>query len=453
MNLNKSKNFIIAFFVFLAVYQTAELWFESFSNRNFFYTFLSKNDTNIVQANYNSSLKSIIISLGNNKFIQNYNDIYKSDYKKVFDQSIKECLENGSFTKKYDLDWKEILNNKFVMYKYDYIISANTAEHLYNVKSNLLSKIGDFDNIVLIPNISVPETLKILFINSVEKNVYEFESKKSENILNTYDTINKFKLKGDEIYYVSSVQNGFELFENNIFIPKWNGLSLGYNPIKTSNPIEENGGVLLTTLEKNIDIFFSNPAAKWKTSINNVYTYSDENTVVKYYTTGVLEYSNYKASNTSSIKKVSFNDNYLTSANFLENDININNEYYLKNYTIDNEKTIFYFDYKINNFPIILSNELKEKIGMESIIEITVSNQKVLKYKRYICDFEIDKENLLFADVDFLGAVNYAFSIEQNNSKINKLILGYKADTNTDSIGLNWFVDIDDKIYIKSAQY
>ena len=53
--------------------------------------------------------------------------------------------------------------------------------------------------------------------------------------------------------------------------------------------MEENNGV-----EKNADVFFDNPIGKTATKSKGVETFGDESTVVKYYSSGVLEYSNYK---------------------------------------------------------------------------------------------------------------------------------------------------------------
>lgn len=457
MFLGRVKNFIISFLVILAVYQTAKLWFEDFSNHNFFYTILNRNSADYTQQSCVYTLNSLIINKGNNKFERIYNDIYKSDYKSVLDRAVTLCLKEGKSVKLNEDYFKTMMNSKFIMYKYDYKLTGETVGEMFNVKGNNISKISEFDTIVLIPSINVPETLHISFIDNDSYNITGFEVIGYDVIKDVYNLIDLFSMDNENIYYISSFQNGFDIFKKNVFIPSWDSTSIVYKPITMVNDMESAGSVLMMSLEKNIDIFFDNPAVKWPTRVNDVYTYSDETTVVKYYTNGVLEYSNYKSGNETN-KNSSFYDKYISAINFMQKDINIKNEYYLSSYLKEDDKYTFYFDYKINNFPIILSDEIKRNIGMKSMIEVTVSGNTVVRYKRYVYNFEIDESNKKYINVDFLKAVDYVFSkIQNNENKSNKdiiddIILGYTVFEQPSEIQINWGVEIDDNMYFVPAQ-
>lgn len=449
MKLNAVKNFIIAFFVILAVYQTGKLWFEDFSSHNFFYSFSAdKNEVFDDGALY--SLDSIIVNQGSDKALCLRSGIYKSDYKDVFDKAVKLAAEEGRFGYGSVIDWNTVLTGRAVIYRYNYSLSGKDIANMFGFKESLVSNIsGDIDTVIIAVS---PSRLDVIFADNKSSFGYNYSLDKNQYIGTVYDTAGSIPESRD-IYYTSTVRNGFNIFKNNLFVPQWQGGGFGYNTINMINPFEADGGVLLNRLEKNIDIFFDNPAAKWTSNMNGVYTYSDESTVLKYYTTGVLEYSNYRAGNNNS--ESSFYDDYTLAVSFLKKDSNIKNEFYLKRYEKNDERTVFYFDYKINNFPVVLSDDIKVSTGLDSIIEITVDGGRVSKYKRYVCDFSVSPDYQAFAVRDFLKAIDEVFADRQSENSgvtfIDNMFLGYAAKEGGDNIYLNWFIEADGINYIKSA--
>ncbi len=452
MYLNRVKSFIIAFFVILAIYQTVGLWFEDFSGYSLFYSLFSENNSNS-QREIKYNLDNIIINKGNGEFIKKNNNIYGSSYKTVFDEAIKAALKNGELKYNGTTDWFNELSSVCAVYNFGYTANSSQLKYIYDAKASVCSKINDFDTIIISPDINVPESMRVSFINTKENKTYAIELKNNNVISKTYNEITSISSEEDDIYYISSIQNGFDLFKTNIFLPRWNGSVIEYPNLTTTNPMEADGGVLLMSLEKNINHFFENPAVKWTSTVNNIYTYSDENTVVKYYTNGVLEYSSYKR---ASYSKPSFSKDYLTALSFLENDANINNEYYLSSYEQDEEKTVFYFNYKIDNHNILLSTQLKEETDLKSIIELTVSNSRVARYKRLVYDFNIDSAPVYnAADVDFLSAIDKVYEenpqLKSKDNSIEKIELCYNIDK-TKKTSLSWFISINDDIYVVDAQ-
>lgn len=453
MYLNRLKNFIITFFVILAIYQTARLWFEDFSGYGLFYSIFSDNNTSSqMEIKYN--LDSIIINKGNSEFIKKSTDIYNSSYKSVFDNAIKVALKKGSFTEAADLDWNKALSARCIIYNFGYSLESTELKALYNARKGISSKIGRFDTIIITPNMNVPQSMEVAFISTEDNKSYNIELKEDESISKTYSTMTGLSSEEENIYYISSIQNGFELFKGNSFLPRWNGSITEYPYLTMTNPMEEDGGVLLMNLEKNINQFFENPAVKWTSTVNDVYTYSDENTVVKYYTTGVLEYSNYKS---VSKAEPSFSKDYLTALSFIEKDVNINNEYYLDNYEINPEEIVFHFDYKINNHNIMLSEESKERTDMDSMIEVTVTNGSVTKYKRLVYEFSLAQtEEPETASVDFLSAVDKVYEenseLDAQKDSIENIELCYNANKSKEKTTLSWFIKINGKEYIVDTQ-
>lgn len=446
----KTKNFLITFLIFLAIYQTANLWFENFSSHSFFYLF--KNNINManIQKELNSNIESITISMGNDKYLKQYNNITNTEYKKSFDDAIYNCVKKGKYIYEQNIDINKILKNKSVLYNFSYKINSNDIEKIFGLQDKKFPKNISFDTIALVPNMSNPRDITSIFYNTESNDAHLFKLDKhnlTENIYYTLDNFSNFENKN--FYYISTLNSGINLFNKNEFIPKSNNNEILLNNIKVTNPLEQDGGILLSGLEKYIDIFFDNHAIKWNSTIDDTYTYKDDNTVIKYYTNGVLEYVNYK---TSFGKEIS---PYKIATDFLQKDTNIKNEYYLKYYVENDNEITFYFDYKINDFIINLSEEIKEKTNMNSIIEITISENKVSKYKRIVYNFSIDESTKIW-NIDFLNVLDKVFFKRSNQNLTNQYVsnieMVYNLESNKETLSLVWKIDIENNIYYENIE-
>ena len=398
------KNILIFFLVFLAIYQTAYLWFESFSGYNLIYFLKNRhlfyNNENTLEHN----VESVIINVGENKFLRQYENIYISEYKKTFDEAITETLSKGSYEYKEKFDLKEIASNKSILYIFDYDINSSDLDTVFGLDFKKVPKDIVYNTIALEAFIEDESYLKATIFHTEEDDAHVFILKKEDLAKSIYyiiENFSNFATKQDlSLLTISSGEN-----TKSSFAPAFLEGEVFVNKIKATNPLEEDGGVLLSSLSKYVYIFFENYYSKFVPNIDDIYTYKDDNIVIKYYPNGVLEYVNYK---TSSQTNESF---YSLAIDFLAKDTNIKNEFYLTKYEKTEDGAIFYFDYKINNFPIVLSSELKEKTGMESMIEVTVAENEVQKYKRIVYEFEID-ETLQNIDTSILN------NIQQNSNLV-----------------------------------
>ena len=450
MNLSKWKTFIITFLVFLAIYQTTGLWFENFSTHSLFYLVKNENDKANMQKDTMYLTESILINTGNNKFIKKYNNISNADYKKVFDEAISLCLEKGDFSYIQQFNINEILNNKSIIYTYDFTFKGEDMSKVFNFKGSHISKIKQFDTVIIMPILEEKYNIKTIFLCSKTLNAYELKISKdnlNQSITNIINDFSNFEQK--DFYYISSEESGISLFNSNQFLIKAKESVFTTNSIAATNPLEQDGGILLSESEKYVDIFFDNPITKASSFINNTYTYNDENVIVKYYPNGVLEYVKYKGS-TGADKQSS---SYSLALQFLAKDTNIKNEYYLSNYKIEDNKIIFYFDYKINNLPIILSKQKMEETNMESMIEITIEDNSVSKYRRIVYDFTID-ESLETIEKSFIEAIDsLILNIDTKVEHIDEMKLCYSFNNIEEPIYIKWFISIKDTIYYEDVAY
>jgi hypothetical protein len=260
--------------------------------------------------------------------------------------------------------------------------------------------------------------------------------------------LDKFSDNGKGMYYISSEQNGFDIFDDNIFIPRWDDGSVSYASVIPA--LQYGDEEDKSALESEVNLFFDNPAGKWSSNVNNVLSYSDESTVVKYYPSGVMEYSNYSTGNQGSDND--FATNYKACQLMLERDLGIANEFCLRNYTLEGGQYTMYFGYNIENLPITMSDELKSSVGMEDYIEITASYGRVSRYKRYCVAYSVDTGKAVNADCDFISAVDSVYNeIGEETPVVDNLELSYVDEGDKKNMSLWWLIEAGGKTYIRGT--
>lgn len=441
---NFGRNFIIAFLMVLAIYQTGELWFGDFSDHNFF-SLLSQNESSYSK-DVAYTLNRLIINLGDNRVICRGSNIYDSDYKAQFDKAVSVALTKGTLTENTgDVDWSNILNNRAVIYEYSCSFKGSDLSGIFNVNSDNILKIKSYDTIIISPRAD-NSFMRVIFYDSAERISSYAELKSSSIIGKCYETSSEFAAADDEIYYISSVENGFHIFSSNQFLPQSRSEVYSYGAIEPHFTMSD-----ISMIEKNANLFFDNTVAKNYNKNDGNYVFSDEKTVVKFYDNSVFEYFNY---DTKSGDENSFSANYVAAINIIKQDSFITNEFYLDSYSCSDGKYIFNFNYKISNLPLVPGEAVKNSTGMNNFIEITASNGIVDKYKKYACRYTISDRINLNAKVDFISAIDKIYAeLYPNGSAakpVDNITLAYMGENR--NFGLKWIIKIDGSDYIVSTE-
>ncbi|MDO4300027.1 MAG: hypothetical protein Q4D26_01405 [Clostridia bacterium] len=441
---NFGRNFIIAFLVVLAIYQTGELWFGDFSDHNFF-SLLSQNESSYSK-NAAYTLNRLIINLGDNRVICRGSNIYDSDYKVQFDKAVSVALTKGTLTENTgDVDWSNVLNNRAVIYEYSCSFKGSDLSGIFNVNSDNILKIKSYDTIIISPRAD-NSFMRVIFYDSAEKISSYAELKSNSIIGKCYETSSEFAGADDEIYYISSVENGFDIFSSNQFLPQSRTEIYSYGAIEPHFTMSD-----ISMIEKNANIFFDNTVVKNYNKNDGNYVFSDEKTVVKFYDNSVFEYFNY---DTKSSDENSFSANYAAAINIIKKDSFITNEFYLDSCSFSDGKYIFNFNYKINNLPLVPGEAVKNSAGMNNFIEITASNGIVDKYKKYACRYTISDRINLNAKVDFISAIDKIYAELYPNGSgtkpVDNITLAYIGENR--NFGLKWIINIDGSDYIVSTE-
>lgn len=441
---NTGKFLMVVFLMCLAIYQAGELWFEDFSSHNFFWFGNFSSSFDAKDVGYITD--RLIVNLGDSKVVCKQSDIYNKRYKKDFDTAVGEAMSRGDFVGQQELDWNTLLKKRAVFYQYSFNFKGTDSADIFKatVKVDTLNKITDYNTIILLPTSDGSE-MQLIFYNTEKKTNSVFNMKNSDVISKCYEDSELLGKEEQKFSYISTVLNGFTIFDQNIFIPTWANTDAKYNQLEPYNYLEESNGV-----EKNADVFFDNPIGKTATKSKGVETFGDESTVVKYYSSGVLEYSNYKV---ETERENTFANNYISALSVLKKDVYLDNEFYLDSYTVDNNGNyIFYFDYKTEDLKLKPAESLSSEIGMNSFIEITAVKGRVSKYKKYAVSYK-KSNSIATASTDYIGAIDKLYSRLYGSSTpkpVSDVELCYLANGKT--VDLNWIIDIDGEEYITSTR-
>lgn len=431
---NILRNILIILLFILTVYQISILWFDNFSLSSITSAFNGREITATKTMDY--ILDRIIVNLGDNKIAGKTGDIYASEYKKTFDNAIVEAVNNGDKADMGEFSWSNILNNRAVIYEYSCVFDGKNISYIFgsSVNEDKTGDIAAFDNIIILPDTG-DGRLTTIFYNSLSNSCTARVIKSSDTVSAVYEAGAAFANDSGSVC-ISSVQSGFvDIFSKNVFIDT----GMEYPSVRTKGLYADE-----SMAEKNAEDFFDNPVTKWSSADNDSLTYSDENTVVKYYrTSNVFEYSNYRA---SAAEDGSLSANYIAAVNTVSQDSFVKNEYYLSDYSYENGRYTFKFNYKINDRRLAPDNSLKNKTGMDSFMEVTTELGKTLKYKKYSYCFEKDDERRR-VEYDFVAAVDRVYK----DKMIDDIDLRYMAD-DKNSVRLNWIIAIGDESYMEAAE-
>lgn len=455
MNRHKIINFVIIALLITAVYQTGKLWLGDTAGHNFFYAVFGPLHYEKGQQLGDGEFLvpgRFAVGDGNRKFSVFYaDDKNSSQIIERVNDVLSEVLTNGTPGEETkETDWEDILAPKCVVFQYDYMIPLE--EYLSVGKMRKVQPIRMFDGLVIRPKKGGGEDSAVYFINSKTGESASFVLESSKFAPGLYSILETLESNST---YVSTGQSGFKIFKRNVFVPQWTD-HLSYSTLQRTNPFEKDGVINRVALENSVDGFFKNFAADWNTKDEHgVFTFSDENVVVKYHPEGILEYYGYGIYGDE--KGGSTAIGYQVCKRFMDNDKSLNTGVYLSDVQVRSNETIYYFDYTVNDFPVILSEDLRRSIAAEHAIEIVVRNNRVKKYRRYAYNFIAKPEKNAIVNIDFLMALNQCILEYQQMegqhivTEVDNIKLGYFVEK-TGNIKLKWFAELYDYIFIGSTE-
>ncbi|MCL2874127.1 MAG: hypothetical protein FWE29_04260 [Defluviitaleaceae bacterium] len=451
------KTFIIIILTLSAIYLTGQLWFVEIAGRDIGYvmsSFFPNNRIDIEDIRTGMLATPFRIIAGNEDNIYTiiYNNLDASEQKRVADELIFEVLTNGTFVSSFPIDYSELLHGNVYIYEFAVRLPSDAFARSFGLRSGIISsRVDEFDKIVLKQNSIDRSAISVIIVNTDIGECFEFvyrDAALTALFNNSFDNISNSK---HQITYISSVQEGYTMFNTNVFIPVWEGDYFLYNMVIPENPYLENGLLHLNTIADRVSMFFDRPASKWSGLQNNVFTFSQGNTVVKYHPNNVLEYSYYGA--LSQGASPSFESDFYIALNFIYRDAMVTGEFYLDAHRSNATQSIFYFSYAINDFPVKLSTIIMSETGMSHAIEVTVENGIVRRYRKLAVSFNQETIIQGYANISFDDHIGL-FAADYGDQRIllDNVSLAYILDRRNE-LPLHWFSIMEGTPHSQPARF
>ncbi len=447
--LNTFKNLTILMLTVTAVFLAGKLWFEEIANRRLDFSGHAPGINEPVQAPDSGFAVPyrILTNIGQNKFDVLYaplSSVQESDFK----EAVISVFQEGNYEGETLPAWETLINKPSYLCEYAFSMPADIfAAGFTDKPGNFLRNVASFDSVMLIPE--AENKISIYFYRKLNNKFVKYSVSNADLYSRLTGNIKTIAGQNRRYHCVSSLQKDYNLFSGVVFIPTRDGEGIDYNIVNLNNPYLSKGQLLLNTVEKQVDLFFDKPASKWSGTANGAFTYSDENIVVKYYPTDILEYSDYRSHDKKS--SPSFMADYRAAVNFLAKDKTVVNDYYLADYISGEDRSVFYFNFTVNNFPLVISNNIKSKAQITYPIEVVVENEWVKKYKKLAYNYEPDKGVTETVSMDCLDSLNMLVPQESiAGIRLENAQLGYNIDKSK-QMTLYWFLDIEGKVYAQST--
>lgn len=380
MNKEFRKELILIILIMLSIWQTGKLWLGNMSGLSFF----AQSTQSVLQPFEPESIwinpgapVTLIYRLGEG------NREYQSVRTEI-EKNIKTYIVEGIAQDATPLNWEEILTKKGILYQYPVPITYGEMLGDHNQTppkgfpitdriDYVFMQLSDEDSGTGRWHLISTQGKKACFIEVKGR----FENMKAFNDLLTEESLS-YKVKYQPTFNMSGISS------KNLFLPIASETTpLPYEVLEWHNPLE--GEDNFNKFNPYVNHYFLNPLLKKEEiTSDGVYIFSElMRAVVKYYPSGVFEYTNVGVTDTK--QKVSRLEAYNAAKKFLHDNESISREIKKNMFLADIEETnngyTISFDVRVGGIPIYLSKETREVSGMDYMAQVTVKGLEVSHFK------------------------------------------------------------------------
>ena len=367
---------ILSVLILLGIGQTMMLWLGNMPSHNFF----RQNGTSVEQ--YYVYPKYIWINKNGSAYkLEGYNTEESQHYRlieELFNALKKEKIDIVENTK---VSYTELLSSQGIVYEYG--MPLRLSELLgKGIKLNNKEITDRFKNIFV--DVSTHENYKTYIYLITEEDEVKYCITVNDKLPDQYKLMSYFvnneyeeELSNYKSYHASLLDNNMgDFLKNNIFYPLGNQeVPVSYQMLKFQ-PVVTKGDE--QHLEGYVNDLFKNPIYKQKTTTESAIIFNDNlNINVQYEYNGTLEFTRVLTGDEEKNDAINRMDLVCTFIKeteaipeFLKEGI------YLSDIRTDQGggEVTYYFDYQYDGFDILLTKEVKEKLGVEAYVQLTIKD-------------------------------------------------------------------------------
>jgi len=380
------KSIIILALAALAVYQVSRLWLVELMDGNFFF-YLQARFPQAVPDGQSAFTRPYRIVSGDGEIFEiRYSGIGGSEEWIFGENAIRAVLRDGNSVFRPDFgqpDYSYVLARPVLIYEYAFDMCAETFARALGLRNADVLTSGSlasgsfetFRAIAITPPDAENADLHMWVIAS-DGRIGQFMARNASAFQFAIPPVNP-----DGLHFIATTDG---------FLPQIPPGGFVYNRITAENPFRDPRGLITLSYSRSqVEPFFDNPAAIVP-SARDAYTFTTRNTMVRYLENAVLEYTSFRT--VGHAAQGSFMGNFSAALAFISSDPHVTNEIFLRNHEQRGRGHIFFFDYVIDNWPLVLTEEWATgqicTDPLFSPIEVTVEYGRVTRYRRlaYIFD-------------------------------------------------------------------
>lgn len=455
------KSALLVILVLLSIYQTAMLWFDYPSNRNFFYSLVNDEQAVVTESNeIHDDLffpEKISVFYGDGNKTYGVMSLSQSDSLNLVDDSIKVIFDGFDIgvLDEQPFEVEQIWERPHVMIDLPYTITNTLLKKELNLRSKWTDDDFVFERIYIFPEQEVDAYQTDQTTYSGIRLVFADRELSRLRSINIQDE--RMQLLNDSLLlyietlaeeqshtYFSTKEQGLNIFREDVLVPvngqSFNLLSNLYGDMYFYEGDRRND----EQLERFVSYFFVNPKSTWKTNTVNEVRFGDLESVVRYTDAGLFEYQlNYEVENpeTTLSRSLRVANDFLTKDRLL-NQI----EYALDDFERRDNAIVLYYNYKYRNVPLIF-NDLSA-YSMQHPMEIVISGNTVTQYRRIMWKSqEVVVQGSAF-EVRFQKPIDDLLLIDALQPlKLSDMYLGYRVDNISDGAYLTWILENEEERY------
>jgi len=387
-----SKSLLIFALAALAVFQVSQLWFVNITDRNFF-LYLQARFAPVAPDGLEDFTRPfrVVYGAGDGHFHIRHSEIRDLGAWGYSTRAITEILTHGQFVAQQPAAEVQIMSRPVFLYEYAFAMSPDIFAQAFGHRVATALSGGDVDSfykIAVLPP-GDDDSAKVFFINHEYAWEFSLERDNRASLAITIDDVPQDALhfvpdEGDSFAFLPIIPAGFV-----------------YHPLNVVNPYKDALGALrLVFIRGRIATFFNNPATiNESPGVDGTYTFSNLNTIVRYHTGDVLEYSSFRPiGSTASINLVG---DFSAALAFVDSDQFVINEVFLADYEPRGRGHLFRFNYVISDFPVVLNQEWPTGVNCRdpllAPIEVEVDHGRVIRYRRLAYNFHMNEDYVSFA--------------------------------------------------------
>lgn len=453
MKKNGLKVILLTVLMITSIIQTSMLWLGDTSGHNFL-----------------ESTSSQVMPILPENIFRNKGDPFTVSYRidegsRDYERFVKELrvmlaqhAKGAKTLPTQPLNWESILSMQGILYEYAIPVSL---DELATTKVGIDS-VGFIDNVFLTLDDSIGNKVKLYLIDEVNNLCYRLDiSGEFTDLVKLYNGFNIEEVGTGITKYQPSTKamNISRYIEGNVFMPLTSeAVPLEYEVLQLINPVEVYEDNKQIVLDKYTSELFNKPILKeieYREDGSVVLTESMKSIVI-YKPRGVIEYVNLDV--TRGDKTMSMLDGYNIASQFIQSSHAIpettRDRLYLTNIVQEGKEYTFKFDLRYKGHKIILEPKVKEELGLDHMLELTIKDSQIISGKWSIRELQTVSHYGLVATKDikigYGDPINKMYAGLQEGQEtplLKDVATVYEVQDIDKPIEMKWGVFYDDMWY------